>query len=217
MRIVPSRALARGLTLMAVVTAAASTHVTPLSAQELALVHEDGDRVRVAGMPVRDFASGLRLEVAGGELGTFAGACFVALADSEGNVWQEHVSRPFEGGGVEGACAPRSPLLPEGRLPEHAMIVPLEASIGPKGFPGGSADWTFIMKRVDQSIPRLDERFLKIGDIPGESQITPPSRLEGVDYEWVALFFFAGPSEEGAERLGRDFSTRPVMILVGAN
>lgn len=211
---------ARGrLAACALVVTASFAAAVPASAQEVALVHEAGDRIRVAGMPVREFASGLRMESRSGEEGAFPDICFVALVDSEGNVWEEYVSEPFDSrdGSLEGACVPRFPVLPTGYLPESSVLVPFVEGVGAEAFFGGVVDWQFIMKRVDQSAPDVERAFIKIGDIKGES-VQPPAHMEGVEYDWVALFFMVGPSEDlVGMNVGLQFSTRPIMIMVGAS
>jgi hypothetical protein len=228
----PSRPPRRtGVALAAALALAALLPGTSAQAQEVALVHEAGDRIRVAGMPLRQYAAGLRMEMREGEEAGYPDVCFVALVDSEGNVWEEYVSEPFRSreGELDNACVPRFPILPSGSFPEVAMMVPLQAGFGSDGsevFFGGSVDWAFLVDLLSRDsdglaalFPKVEDAYLKIDDIAGES-VQPPPHMEGVEYDWVALFFMVGPSEERESRYqpGQpQYSTAPIMILVGAN
>lgn len=155
----------------------------------------------------------------GGDI-VFPDVCFVAVVDSEGQVWEEYVSQPFRSreGETDGACVPRLPMLPTGAFPEQASLVPVEEPVGIEAFFGGVPDWEFIMKRIDQTSPRVEEAFLKIDDIPGES-VEPPPHVEGSEYRYVAMLFLAGPSE-GEEFISQPgqpmFGSRPVLVLLDA-
>lgn len=201
--------------------AAALAGVAPVAGQEVALVHEAGDRIRVAGMPVREFASGLRMETLAGEEGAYPDVCFVALVDSQGNVWEEYVSEPFRSGEgeLDNACVPRFPVLPTGMFPDFSLQVPLVEGVGSEAFFGGAVDWEFLIKELDTAAPDLQQIGIK-GEswyAEGYTQLQPPPHMEGVEYDWVALFFVVGPSEDRvASNVGLQWSTRPIMILVGA-
>lgn len=206
---------------VAVVTAGLPVLAAPLAAQEVALVHEEGDRIRVSGMPIREFASGLRIESLGGAEGVFPDVCFVALVDSEGNVWEEYASEPFrsENGELEGACIPRLPLTPTGYFPEVSVQAPLETGLGSEVFFAGTVDWELVAEQLRRSSPALYEGWPAKWYSPeaGGEPLRPPPHLEDTEYDWVGLFFLAGPSERMAERLPTGFRTRPLLILVGGN
>lgn len=205
----------------AVLIAALPPLAAPAAAQEVRLMHPEGDRFRVSGMPIREFASSLRMEQVGGPDGVLPDVCFVALVDSEGNVWEEYASEPFRSrdGELDGACIPRLPLTPTGSFPEVSVQAPLEGGFGSEVFFAGTVDWQLLVDELRRSSPEGVASWPSKWYSPGAGAevLQPPPHLEGAEYEWVGLFFLAGPSEALADRMGTGFTSRPLLILVGGS
>ena len=177
--------------------------LTPASsaAQELTLVHRSGEHPRVAGMSVREFASGLRM-VTRGEAPSSDLVCHVAVVDGEGNVWEEWASEPFQpgsNGDLEGACVPRVPMTERGAFADGDQVLAVEGGVDEAAFFDGLPEWEFVIKELDKSIPGA-----------GRTAATKP-----IDKASPLLVFLLGPAGgEDMEEVAFYYSTRPVMVAM---
>lgn len=184
-----------------------------LRAQEVALTHVEGERIRVAGMPLREFAAGLRLVSRDLEALRAPQVCAVAVVDSNGFVWEEYVSEPFrtEHGELGRGCVPRFPVLPADAFGPRDILLPVGGAVSGEVFFDGLVDWEYFLKQLDpaRNVAGFEELFLKIE----WADWGPPEALE-MEPRWVAPFAVAFPADDRG--MDRGYSTRPVMVLLGA-